>query len=169
MIEYEITEETCALIAINNECTKIIELDDEIIIKNSTSKILDYSCKYYGSSYLGRKEGSMNILKNIYKIPIIVEESRNIIFFPISSKRQNDTTWISLKNIKSYIVISVGSPIKSNLFKYNEVISFKSSSYIGSFLFLLSSKYTYSFNSLLFNSTSSIFISPFVKTISIIT
>lgn len=126
MIEYEITEETCALIAINNECTKIIELDDEIIIKNSTSKILDYSCKYYGSSYLGRKEGSMNILKNIYKIPIIVEESRNIIFFPISSTRQNDTTWISLKNIKSYKKVDKNTEI---IFKNNKKILLKISYY----------------------------------------
>lgn len=126
MIEYEITEETCALIAINNECTKIIELDDEIIIKNSTSKILDYSCKYYGSSYLGRKEGSMNILKNIYKIPIIVEESRNIIFFPISSTRQNDTTWISLKNIKSYKKVDKNTEI---IFKNNKKILLRISYY----------------------------------------
>lgn len=126
MIEYEITEETCALIAINNECTKIIELDDEIIIKNSTSKILDYNCKYYGSSYLGRKEGSMNILKNIYKIPIIVEESKNIIFFPISSTRQNDTTWISLKNIKSYKKVDKNTEIT---FKNNKKILLKISYY----------------------------------------
>ncbi len=101
MLEYEITEDTCALIAINDSCTKIVELDNEIILNTSTLKILDYSCKYYGSSYNGRKEGSISILKNIYKIPIIVEESRNIIFFPISSPRYHNSTWISVRNIKS--------------------------------------------------------------------
>lgn len=111
MSEYEITEETCALIAINNLCTRIIELEGELIINSSTIKILDYSCKYYGSSYLGRKDGSINILKNIYKIPIIVEESRNIIFFPISSPKYNNTTWISLKNIKSYQKIEKNTEI----------------------------------------------------------
>ena len=101
MLEYEITEDTCALIAINDSCTKIVGLDNEIILNTSTLKILDYSCKYYGSSYNGRKEGSISILKNIYKIPIIVEESRNIIFFPISSPRYHNSTWISVRNIKS--------------------------------------------------------------------
>ena len=111
MSEYEITEETCALIAINNLCTRVVELEGELIINSSTIKILDYSCKYYGSSYLGRKDGSINILKNIYKIPIIVEESRKIIFFPISSPKYNNTTWISLKNIKSYKKIEKNTEI----------------------------------------------------------
>lgn len=103
MLDYEITEETCALIAINELCTKVVELEDDFIINNSSLKILDYSCKYYGSSYLGRKEGSISILKKLYKIPIIVEESKSLIFFPISSPRYGNTTWISLKNIKSFI------------------------------------------------------------------
>lgn len=61
MLDYEITDETCALIAINDLSTKIVELDNEIILNTSTLKILDYSCKYYGSSYIGRKDGSINI------------------------------------------------------------------------------------------------------------
>ena len=111
MLDYEITEETCALVAINDLSTKIIELDNEIILNTSTLKILDYSCKYYGSSYIGRKDGSINILKNIYKIPIIVEESKNIIFFPINSPRYHNSTWISVKNIKSYRKIEENTEI----------------------------------------------------------
>ena len=68
----------------------------------------------------------MNILKNIYKIPIIVEESRNIIFFPISSTRQNDTTWISLKNIKSYKKVDKNTEI---IFKNNKKILLRISYY----------------------------------------
>ena len=36
-----------------------------------------------------------------YKAPIIVEESREIIFFPTSSAREN-TNWICLKHISSF-------------------------------------------------------------------
>ena len=122
MLEYEITEDTCALIAINDSCTKIVELDNEIILNTSTLKILDYSCKYYGSSYNGRKEGSISILKNIYKIPIIVEESRNIIFFPISSPRYHNSTWISVRNIKSCRKIEKNTEIK---FKNGKKMIFK--------------------------------------------
>lgn len=102
MIEYEINKDTCMLLAVDKYKTKIIELEREFIIPISTLEILDYSCKYYGSSYLGRKAGSINILKNIYKIPIIVEESRNIIFFPLSSPRYNHASWVSLGQIKYY-------------------------------------------------------------------
>ena len=100
--EYEINPSTCILIPIDKYHTKVIELENELIIPSSTLEILYYSCRYYGSSYLGRKAGSINILKNIYKIPIIVEESRNIIFFPLSSPRYHHATWISLGQIKSY-------------------------------------------------------------------
>lgn len=102
MIEYEINKDTCMLLAVDKYKTKIIELEREFIIPISTLEILDYSCKYYGSSYLGRKAGSINILKNIYKIPIIVEESRNIIFFPLSSPRYHHASWVSLGQIKYY-------------------------------------------------------------------
>ena len=122
MLDYEITEDTCALIAINDSCTKIVELDNEIILNTSTLKILDYSCKYYGSSYNGRKEGSISILKNIYKIPIIVEESRSIIFFPISSPRYHNSTWISVRNIKSCRKIEKNTEIT---FKNGKKIIFK--------------------------------------------
>lgn len=122
MLEYEITEDTCALIAISELCTKVIELEEEKIINSSTLKIIDYNCKYYGSSYNGRREGSINILKNSYKIPVIIEESGNIIFFPISSPRYNNTTWISLKNIKSYKKVGKSTEI---IFKNGKIILLK--------------------------------------------
>ena len=37
------------------------------------------------------------MLRN-YKVPIIVEESKNIIFFPTSSFRSKFNSWISLKH-----------------------------------------------------------------------
>ena len=38
-----------------------------------------------------------------HKSPIIIEESREIIFFPTSSPRLNNCSWISLNNIKNFI------------------------------------------------------------------
>ena len=37
-----------------------------------------------------------------YKAPIIVEESKEMIFFPTSSSRYHDSVWISLKHIHNY-------------------------------------------------------------------
>ena len=36
------------------------------------------------------------------KFPIIIEESRNIIFFPTSSTREKQSTWLALSKIKKY-------------------------------------------------------------------
>ena len=36
------------------------------------------------------------------KYPIIIEESRNIIFFPTTSTRTHQSSWIALNKIKSY-------------------------------------------------------------------
>ena len=37
------------------------------------------------------------------KSPIIVEESRNIIFFPLKSVREKCNIWISYNNLEKYI------------------------------------------------------------------
>ena len=37
-----------------------------------------------------------------YKAPIIVEDSSNLIMFPISSPRLSECLWISFKNVESY-------------------------------------------------------------------
>ena len=60
------------------------------------------SCKYFGSSYNGRKEGSKSILGVEYKVPIVVEDSKNIIFFPTTSPHDNECIWLSLNHIKDY-------------------------------------------------------------------
>ena len=38
-----------------------------------------------------------------YKSPIVIEESRSIIFFPTSLPREDDCIWLSLNAIKKYL------------------------------------------------------------------
>lgn len=100
-MKYEINEGTLAILPSNQKSSsKILEDNGEYIIESTPFEILDYSCRYFGSSYEGRKEGTKTILKVNYKVPIIVENSRNLIFFPTSSPSDDDCCWISLKNIK---------------------------------------------------------------------
>ncbi len=101
-MNYEINEGTLAVIAMEGNKSKILEDNNEYIIDNTPFKIMDYSCKYFGSSYEGRKEGTKAILNVDYKVPIIVENSSNLIFFPTSSPTATDCSWISLKDIKSF-------------------------------------------------------------------
>lgn len=73
---------------------------DYVFGGNLLKNILNNSCIYYGSSLLGRKIGSKNILGDCYKTPLIISEKNNIIFFPIKDKSK--VMWISFNNINGF-------------------------------------------------------------------
>ncbi len=102
-MNYEINEGTLAVMPDTNDSrkSKILEDRKEYIIDSKPYEVMDYSCKYFGSSYEGRKEGTKAVLDINYKVPIIVENSMNLIFFPTNSPDSADCIWISLKNIKT--------------------------------------------------------------------
>lgn len=102
MKEYEINEETMAIIPINYYQTLVKEVDNEYIIDKKAYEIMEESCEYYGSSYKGRLTAAKKILNSSYKIPIIIEESENIIFFPTKSSLLEDCCWINYNFIKKY-------------------------------------------------------------------
>ncbi len=99
---YEITNSTCALIAKEGNKTEIIEKNRTFEINKSVSKILRESCEYYGSTLEGRTKGSKKLLGMCYKLPIIVEGSNELIFFPTMSPQLDECCWIALKNISTY-------------------------------------------------------------------
>lgn len=101
--EYEINSSTLAIIPVSEKVSRVMEEENVYLVNKSTTKIIDDSCKFFGSSYLGRFEGSKRLLgSKIYKAPIIIEESNEIIYFPTGSSRDINCTWISLKKIKKY-------------------------------------------------------------------
>ena len=102
MNSYEINEDTLAIIPKNNKISIIYEKNNIYIINKNIDQILNDSCKYYGSTFDGRKIASSNILKVNYKVPVLIEESSNMVFFPTSSTRSNKCSWISLNNIYRY-------------------------------------------------------------------
>lgn len=102
MESYEINKYTCALVKVEDNLTKVIEDENDYYINQTTFEIMDKSCQYYGSSCEGRLKGTRMILGSNYKVPIVVEETNNIIFFPIESPTRADCTWISLNRIKEY-------------------------------------------------------------------
>ena len=103
MKDYEINDETLAIMPGEDLWDSVVVEDDcNYEVKMKPLEIIDYSCKYFGSSYPGRKEGSKGILNSSYKLPILVEDTRNLVFFPTTSPIDDDCSWISLKNIKEY-------------------------------------------------------------------
>ena len=102
MNTYEINSDTCAVIGINDDVTKVLEKEEEYFVNKNSYNVMEDSCQYYGSSCEGRIKGTKTILGSNYKVPIIVEESNDMIFFPTESPNSENCMWIALNNIESY-------------------------------------------------------------------
>lgn len=98
---YEITKGTMCLIQNNDGTTKIIEDMDEFIINKNIHKIIDDSCKNFGSSLKGRLEGTLRLTGFRYKAPVIISEYLSIIMIPSGSTRGDICHWFSLSAIKN--------------------------------------------------------------------
>lgn len=101
--------------------TIVKELDtDYVFLGNEMMKILNTSCIYYGSSLNGRLKGSQSIFKSSYKLPIIISEKNNIIFFPL---KDSDYYWINFNNISSFSKKDKGIVVtfKNGYMKYFKV------------------------------------------------
>ena len=112
MNSYEINVNTQAIIPINENKSKIIEENRTLIVNETPMKIIERSCRYFGSSYQGRFLGTKNLIGVSHKAPIIIEETREIIFFPTNSPRQSSCVWISLKHLENYKKTDQNSIIK---------------------------------------------------------
>ena len=110
--EYEINCSTMAIISLKKGFSKVIEEEEEFIVSKDTMDIINDSCKFFGSSYIGRFEGTKYLIGINYKAPIIVEESQELIFFPTSSPRFDNCNWICLKKISSIVKNNKNTIIK---------------------------------------------------------
>jgi competence protein ComK len=104
-MEYEINYDTQIIMPVGDNSSKIIESDEEYFVKRSVQNIMEHSCEYFGSSFEGRKEGTKKLLGITHKSPIIIEETRKIIFFPTTSPDNWDCIWINLEKIDKYYKI----------------------------------------------------------------
>lgn len=100
MNEYEINSSTLAIIPLDESTSKVYEEEVEYIIKRSSNSIIKDNCYFYGSSYAGRCDGTKKLTGIKSKFPIIIEESRNIIFFPTTSSRTQQSSWIALNQVE---------------------------------------------------------------------
>lgn len=99
---YEINKNTIALLPIDIDKTKVIEKESSFVVNMNSMKIIERSCEYFGSSYMGRHEGTKKLIGISHKSPIIIEESREIIYFPSTSPRLNECSWFALNYIMDY-------------------------------------------------------------------
>ena len=100
---YEIDLSTIMLIGLDEESTKVVTTESEYIINCNSKKIIDNSCKFFGNTLQERCNMTKRLINVKSKSPIIIEESRNIIFFPLKSVREKCNIWISFNNLEKYI------------------------------------------------------------------
>ena len=99
---YEINLSTLMLIGIDDKSTKVITTTDEFIVSESSKKIIDDSCRYFGSSLTDRVKNTNRLVNMASKTPIVIEDTRNIIFFPLKSTREKNNIWISFNQLEKY-------------------------------------------------------------------
>ena len=102
MKNYEINKDTLAIFPKNCNQSLVYEDKESYNVDENVMNIMEDSCEYFGSTYEGRKQGTKSLTGLTHKVPIIIEESNNIIFFPTSSIRDKNCKWISLNNIVRY-------------------------------------------------------------------
>lgn len=100
--EYFINEDTLILVPGNKNRTKIYDKEGIYEINTNILNIVEKSCNYYGSSFEGRCTGSKSILNMNYKLPIIIDEVKEVIMLPTSSPSNSNCYWICLNNIEDY-------------------------------------------------------------------
>lgn len=99
---YEIDLSTLMLIGIDDSRTLVVTLEKDFIVDECAKKIIDNSCKYFGSTLVERIKATQRVVNIRSKVPIIIENSRNIIFFPLKSCREKSNIWISFNNLVRY-------------------------------------------------------------------
>ena len=103
--KYEVSKGTLAIVPNNQSDSLVYEDEDKFLVEETPYEIMEASCKYFGSTYQRKKEGAKEILGAEYKVPIIIEDTNNLIVFPTTSPYSEECMWISLNRIKKFLKI----------------------------------------------------------------
>ena len=110
--EYFINEDTLLLIPKDKRTTKIFDINGEYVIKKNIFDLVEESCQYYGSSYNGRYVSAKKTLDMDYKLPIIIDEVKEVVLFPTCSPKLSKCMWICVNNVENYSKNKKNSTIK---------------------------------------------------------
>lgn len=80
----------------------IYQLEDEIKSSLKPLDIIKLSCRLYGSSFEGRKDGCRQLTGITHKIPIIIDPINLMYFFPTTSPNNLECAWISHDHVLHY-------------------------------------------------------------------
>ena len=111
---YEVNLSTLLLIGIDEKSTKVVDFNGEYLINDNVKNIINYSCKFFGSSLVERGNVTKRLINISNKAPIFIEETKNMIFFPLRSTREKVNIWISFNNLESYEQVGRKTLLKFN-------------------------------------------------------
>ncbi|MDT4052095.1 competence protein ComK, partial [Staphylococcus arlettae] len=81
--------------------TRILKYKQQIEeVKDRTHKIIERSCRFYGSSYHFKKEDTIRITGIISKPPILFTPLFPTYFFPTHSDRKDENAWINIHYVQ---------------------------------------------------------------------
>ncbi len=94
--DYEINPVTVAIIAEKVDgyyISYVLESNGTTnYVKQPPVSLIDHACRYFGSSLKGRQEGARMILNVKHKVPISIDPSSGMYFFPPMEPLTIDTT-----------------------------------------------------------------------------
>nr|WP_077912851.1 competence protein ComK [Listeria grayi] len=82
--------------------SEIYEIGSSFISKFTPFEIIKTSCKFFGSNFEGRKDGTKHLIGITHKPPIIIDAMNLIYAFPTTSPSKNDCAWIFPQHIQEY-------------------------------------------------------------------
>lgn len=82
--------------------SEIFEVEDKFLSPYKPLEIIRNSCEYYGSDYDGRRNGTKQLVGYAHKIPIAIDPTNRIFFFPTTSPTRQECIWISHEHVKDY-------------------------------------------------------------------
>lgn len=101
MEKYIISNNTIALLKLNKK-TIIFDVDNTYVFNKNINCILDESCIYYGSSLKGRVSSIKKILNESYKIPILIDDTNNLVLIQLNSPRKKCCLYLMVNKIYDY-------------------------------------------------------------------
>ncbi|OLS36524.1 transcriptional regulator [Bacillus sp. MRMR6] len=86
--------------------SEIFEVEDVFLSPFKPLDIIKNSCDYFGCDYEGRKKGTKLLIGTTHKIPIAIDPTNRIFFFPTQSPNRQECIWISHEHVIDYSRVS---------------------------------------------------------------
>jgi competence protein ComK len=82
--------------------SEIFEVEDEFLSPFKPLELIKSSCEYYGCDYEGRRNGTKQLVGYAHKIPIAIDPTNRIFFFPTTSPNRHECIWISHEHVRDF-------------------------------------------------------------------